>query len=127
MSNNNSSSSSGGIGFCGMLAILFIGLKLTHYIDWSWWWVLSPIWLPGLISIAIVLIFLIGAPVVGGLIGLFGGIFVSIISLIGDTFKDRRLRKYEQSMLEEPSPHKSGEVIKLGLSEDNKYEYQKKR
>lgn len=37
---------SGGIGFCGMLAILFIGLKLTNYIDWSWWWVLSPLWIP---------------------------------------------------------------------------------
>lgn len=38
--------SSGGIGFAGLLTILFIGLKLTNYIDWSWWWVLSPLWLP---------------------------------------------------------------------------------
>ena len=37
---------SGGVGFLGLLAILFIGLKLTHYIDWSWWWVLAPIWIP---------------------------------------------------------------------------------
>jgi hypothetical protein len=43
---SNSTSSSGGIGFCGLLTILFVGLKLTHYIDWSWWWVLSPLWLP---------------------------------------------------------------------------------
>lgn len=28
-----------------MLTILFIGLKLTGYIDWSWWWILSPIWI----------------------------------------------------------------------------------
>lgn len=34
--------SSSGIGFTGMLTILFIGLKLTKVIDWSWWWVLSP-------------------------------------------------------------------------------------
>jgi hypothetical protein len=40
----SSNSSSSGIGFAGMLAILFIGLKLTHYINWSWWWVLSPLW-----------------------------------------------------------------------------------
>ena len=33
---------SSGIGFTGMLTILFIGLKLTNVIDWSWWWVLSP-------------------------------------------------------------------------------------
>lgn len=35
-----------GIGFGGLLTILFIGLKLTEHIDWSWWWVLSPIWAP---------------------------------------------------------------------------------
>lgn len=40
-----SSSSSGGIGFAGALTLLFIGLKLGHVIDWSWWWVLSPIWI----------------------------------------------------------------------------------
>ena len=34
-----------GSGFVSLLTILFIGLKLTHYIDWSWWWVLSPIWI----------------------------------------------------------------------------------
>ena len=34
------------IGFPGLLALIFITLKLTDYIDWSWWWVLSPIWLP---------------------------------------------------------------------------------
>lgn len=54
MSNNNSKSSSGGIGFVGLLTILFIGLKLTNNIDWSWWWVLSPIWIVTLLFIAIV-------------------------------------------------------------------------
>jgi hypothetical protein len=33
-------------GFPGLLTLLFIGLKLTNYIDWSWLWVLSPLWLP---------------------------------------------------------------------------------
>jgi hypothetical protein len=42
----NSNTSGGGIGFGGLLAILFIGLKLTGYVDWSWAWVLSPIWIP---------------------------------------------------------------------------------
>lgn len=50
-----SNSSSDGIDFAGMLTILFIGLKLTGFINWSWWWVLSPIW----ISIAIVLLVLL--------------------------------------------------------------------
>ena len=41
----SNSSSSGGVGFVGLLTIVFIALKLTDYIDWSWWWVLSPIWI----------------------------------------------------------------------------------
>lgn len=43
-----------GIGFSGLLTILFIGLKLTGQIDWPWVWVLSPIW----ISAALVLVIL---------------------------------------------------------------------
>jgi hypothetical protein len=46
----------GGINFCGLLAILFIGLKLTGYITWSWLWVLSPLWLPFAIFLAVVLV-----------------------------------------------------------------------
>ena len=37
---------SGGIGFVGLLTIAFIVLKLCNVIDWSVWWVLSPIWIP---------------------------------------------------------------------------------
>ena len=44
MNNSNSSSSSGNI-FVSLLTVLFIGLKLTDVIDWSWWWVLSPLWI----------------------------------------------------------------------------------
>lgn len=33
------------IGFFGLLTLLFIGLKLTSYITWSWWWILAPIWI----------------------------------------------------------------------------------
>ena len=43
MSNSNSSSS--GIGFSGLLTIVFITLKLCNVITWSWWWVLSPVWI----------------------------------------------------------------------------------
>lgn len=43
---NSSAPTSGGIGFGGMLAILFIGLKLTGYITWPWLWVLAPLWIP---------------------------------------------------------------------------------
>ena len=36
--------STSGIGFFGLLAIVFITLKLTNYIAWSWWYVLLPLW-----------------------------------------------------------------------------------
>ena len=42
---SRSSNSSIGIGFIGVLTIVFVTLKLTDYIDWSWWWVLAPIWI----------------------------------------------------------------------------------
>lgn len=41
---SKSSSSSGSIGFLGLLAIVFITLKLVGVINWSWWWILSPLW-----------------------------------------------------------------------------------
>ena len=51
------STSNGGIGFCGLLTILFIGLKLTDHIDWSWWWVLSPLWIPVAILVVLLIFF----------------------------------------------------------------------
>jgi len=33
-------------GFGGLLALIFITLKLCGVIGWSWWWVLSPLWIP---------------------------------------------------------------------------------
>ncbi len=45
-----------GIGFSGLLTVLFIGLKLTGHITWSWWWVLSPIWISILLVIGILII-----------------------------------------------------------------------
>jgi hypothetical protein len=52
-------SNSGGIGFFGLLTILFIGLKLTGAIDWSWWWVLAPLWVPFLLLVSVLLIWLV--------------------------------------------------------------------
>ena len=47
---------SGGIGFVGVLQITFVILKLCKVIDWSWWWVLSPIWISTALTILVVLI-----------------------------------------------------------------------
>lgn len=50
-----SSSSSAGVSTLGLLGVLFVGLKLTGYINWSWWWVTAPFW-GGLALVAVVLI-----------------------------------------------------------------------
>ncbi len=55
---------SGGIGFLGLLTIVFITLKLIGKIDWSWLWVLSPIWMPLSLAIAILIIIFVGAHIV---------------------------------------------------------------
>ena len=54
MSDNSSGGSNSFSMFINMLQVLFIGLKLTNNIDWSWWLVLSPIW----IQFVIVLFFI---------------------------------------------------------------------
>jgi hypothetical protein len=51
-----STSSSSGIGFVGLLTIVFIVLKLLGKIDWSWWWVLSPIWISLFLALLIVVV-----------------------------------------------------------------------
>lgn len=56
MSNKSSSSSSSGIGFFGLLAIVFITLKLLGYIAWSWWWVLAPLWAPVVVVLVVALV-----------------------------------------------------------------------
>jgi hypothetical protein len=53
MSNNNSSS---GFGLGTILFLIFLVLKLTNYIDWSWWWVTSPLWIGAILVITIVLL-----------------------------------------------------------------------
>lgn len=53
---SNTTNNSGGIGFCGLLAIVFITLKLMGYIAWSWVWVLAPIWIPLAIAIICLLV-----------------------------------------------------------------------
>ena len=62
--NKMGNTSSSGIGFFGLLTILFIGLKLTHYVDWTWWVVLLPLWGPLLFLILVVLIIMIATIII---------------------------------------------------------------
>ncbi len=51
--------SNAGIGFVGALTLLFIGLKLTGHIEWTWVWVLSPIWISAIIALTLFTIFVV--------------------------------------------------------------------
>ena len=53
MAETSSSSSSGGIGICGLLFVAFVVLKLTHVISWSWWWITAPLWAPVLLVLGV--------------------------------------------------------------------------
>lgn len=55
MSNQTSS----GVGFGGLLFIVFLILKLTQTIDWSWWWITAPLWIPIGLTLLISLILVI--------------------------------------------------------------------
>lgn len=55
------------MGICSALLVAFIILKIIGMITWSWWWVLSPLWIP----FAAVVIFLLVVAVIGGIVSLF--------------------------------------------------------
>jgi membrane protein implicated in regulation of membrane protease activity len=82
MSNSSTQSASGGIGFGGVLTILFIGLKLTGHIDWFWWWVLSPLWIPLALLLAI---FVVGA----ALLGLASVAVAAVKRIVGSSKRSR--------------------------------------
>lgn len=65
---SDTNSNGGGIGLAGATFIVFLTLKLTHVIDWSWWWVTAPLWIPA----ALVLGILVLAGIVIGIGKAFG-------------------------------------------------------
>lgn len=62
-----------GVSLLSLLGVLFIGLKLTNYVTWSWWLVLSPLWVPIAIPFGVV----------------FAGAIVALISMSADIIKDQ--------------------------------------
>ena len=63
-SDKSSTTGTSGIGFFGLLAIVFITLKLTGYITWSWWWVLAPLWGAAAFALVMVAVFFVLAVIV---------------------------------------------------------------
>ena len=54
------------MSFTSLLTVLFIGLKLAGFIDWSWVWVLSPLWISAIIYGVLIGLFLTLAALTGG-------------------------------------------------------------
>ena len=71
MSDSTIQTSSGGIGFCGLLTIVFIVLKLTNVIAWSWVWVLSPLWIGLALFLGIIAIVVVIGLIAVGIAALF--------------------------------------------------------
>ena len=58
----NTKASTGGVGFCSLLFLLFLGLKLGgvgEVANWSWWWVTAPLWGPVAVTVGVGLILLV--------------------------------------------------------------------
>ena len=53
MNKNNGSS---GLGLSSVLTIVFVVLKLVGVITWSWWWVCSPLWIPVVLALVLIII-----------------------------------------------------------------------
>jgi hypothetical protein len=52
----NESVNNRGMGIGTILFLIFLVLKLTNYIDWSWWWVTAPLWIPAVIILGILFV-----------------------------------------------------------------------
>ena len=66
MDNRNSGAAGGGIGLSGLTFLVFLVLKLCKVIDWSWWWVTAPLWIPvaivcGIFVIACIVVVILSA------------------------------------------------------------------
>ena len=62
---SNTTTKYSGPGLATLLTVLFVGLKLTGHIAWSWWWVLSPLWITAALVLAVVMVFIGIAVIVG--------------------------------------------------------------
>jgi predicted tellurium resistance membrane protein TerC len=81
MSDNKATVNSGP-SLCTLLTVLFVALKLLHKINWSWWWVLAPTWIPFAVVFSVL--------IPGGLIAL--------LLARRDSKRDRALREYQRSI-----------------------------
>lgn len=56
MSTQKTTNGGNGIGFGTVLFIVFLTLKLTGVIAWSWWWVTAPLWIPAAVIVLVLVL-----------------------------------------------------------------------
>lgn len=56
-----SETASGGVGICGVVFVVFLTLKLAGVVNWSWWLVTAPLWIPWAAVAAVLVVVLIAA------------------------------------------------------------------
>lgn len=66
MKKEHKQTSGSGMGATSALTMIFIVLKLVGVINWSWWWVLSPLWIGTILGLVAIGIGVIGALLFGG-------------------------------------------------------------
>lgn len=64
---NTSTAAVGGTSFLNLLFLTFLVLKLTKVIDWSWWWVTAPLWIPVGLVLGILVVGLLAAIILAGI------------------------------------------------------------
>lgn len=75
---NRNSGASGGITLSGLTFIVFLVLKLCNVINWSWWWVTAPLWIPVALFVAVcAIVFIVG-------------VFIGIVRAIVKSKKGRK-------------------------------------
>lgn len=67
MNRESRASAGSGITLSGLTFIVFLVLKLCNVIDWSWWWVTAPLWMPVAIFVAVCIVVFIVAFIVGAI------------------------------------------------------------
>jgi hypothetical protein len=66
MNNNDKSTTVTGLGFSALLTLVFITLKLCKVINWSWWWVLSPLWIGTAVGLLFLGFYFVMVILIGG-------------------------------------------------------------
>ena len=66
MSNAKSTVTVGGTSFLNLLFLVFLVLKLTNVITWSWWWVTAPLWIPVALAVVICAVVFVCAVIAAG-------------------------------------------------------------